>query len=79
MTVQAELIAARECVGATSPIGRRLSTLGEQIKNGVSVGATLAEIEQLKRDGGAYVHSHHMALAVILRDGNRTIFGAFNV
>ena len=69
MTIQAELIAARECVGAASPIGHRLSTLGEQIKNGVSVGATLAAIEQLKRDSGEYVHSHHIALAVTSTDG----------
>lgn len=55
------LIARRQTVGASSPEGRRLSLLVEQIENGVSPAQTVAEIEQIQRDGGRYIHANHGA------------------
>jgi len=54
-----DIIARRATVGASTPIGRRLSLLVEQIGNGVSPAQTVAEIAQIQRDGGRYVHEHH--------------------
>ena len=53
------LIARRAIVSATSPTGRRISTLIEQIENGVSPANTLAELDQLGRDGGEFVYANH--------------------
>ena len=55
------LIARRQVVGASSPIGRRLSMLVEQIENGVSPVQTVKEIEQILADGGEYIHANHGA------------------
>jgi hypothetical protein len=55
----APLIEKRRVVGATSPYGRRLSMLVEQLNNGVSPVQTIREIEQIQRDGGRYVHANH--------------------
>jgi len=55
------LIAKRVQVGATTPIGRRLSMVVEQLANGVSPAQTVKEIEQIQRDGGQYVHGNHGA------------------
>jgi hypothetical protein len=46
-------------VGASSPEGRRISTLIEQLENGAPSAQTIKEIEQIRRDGGQYVHEHH--------------------
>lgn len=54
------LIARRQVVGASSPEGRRLSLLIEQIENGVSPVQTVKEIEQIIKDGGEYIHANHM-------------------
>jgi 2,4-dienoyl-CoA reductase-like NADH-dependent reductase (Old Yellow Enzyme family) len=54
------LIARRQAVGAATPIGRRLSLLVEQIEGGVSPAQTVAEIAQIQRDGGEYIHANHM-------------------
>jgi len=53
------LIAHRTKAGASTPIGRRLSTAIEQIENGISPISTLLEIERVQRDGGQYVHERH--------------------
>lgn len=53
------LIAQRSVFGASSPTGRRISTLIEQTENGVSPGDTLAELDQLSRDGGEFVYANH--------------------
>ena len=53
------LIARRVKIGASTPIGRRLSMIAEQIRNGVSPAQTIAEIEQIQCDGGRYVHANH--------------------
>ncbi|SFM24498.1 hypothetical protein SAMN03159423_0205 [Bradyrhizobium sp. NFR13] len=55
------LIAKRVQVGATTPIGRRLSMVVEQLANGVSPAQTVKEIEQIQRDGWQYVHGNHGA------------------
>lgn len=57
----ADIIAERVAVGASSPLGRRYSMVVEQKKNDVSTEQTEWEIEQLKRDEGAYQHEHHAA------------------
>lgn len=54
------LIAKRNEFGASTPVGRRLSTAIEQIENGILPTQTAAEIEQLLRDGGEYIHANHM-------------------
>lgn len=54
------LIAQRSVFGAGSPTGRRISTLIEQIENGVSPHDTLLELDQLGRDGGEFVYANHM-------------------
>lgn len=53
------IIARRQAVGAGTPTGRRFSTLIEQIENGVSPADTLAELDQLGRDGGEFVYANH--------------------
>lgn len=55
------IIIARSRYGAYTPIGRRLSMLAEQIKNGVPFAQTVKEINQLKLDGNGYIHSNHGA------------------
>lgn len=55
------LIAQRLKAGASSPIGRRISTVVEQLENGVSPLQTLREIEQIQRDGEVFVYDHHRA------------------
>lgn len=55
------LIARRQTVGADSFEGKRLSTLIEQIQNGVSPVQTVKEIEQIIKDGGEYIHANHGA------------------
>lgn len=61
----AQIIARRVKVGADTPEGRRLSMLKEQLENPTvpasQVAQTIAEIEQIQRDGGQYVHSNHGA------------------
>lgn len=58
------LIARRVKVSASSPEGRRLSMLIEQMKNPDAapyMAQTVREIEQIRRDGGRYVHANHGA------------------
>lgn len=50
------LIAHRTKVGASTPIGRRLSTAIEQIENKVSPSQTLNEVWQIMEDMGEYIH-----------------------
>lgn len=53
------LITQRNLAGSSTPIGRRLSTAIEQIEIGLCPLQTIAEIEQIRLDGGQYVHEHH--------------------
>ncbi len=62
--LSAQLIARRSKVGADTPEGRRLSMLVEQMKNPDAAPymvQTVREIEQIRRDGGRYVHANHGA------------------
>lgn len=59
------LIARRQAVGASSPEGRRISILIEQIQDRMApadmIARTIQEIEQVRRDGGEYIHANHGA------------------
>jgi hypothetical protein len=63
-TLTTQLIARRVIVGALTPEGRRISMLVEQMRNPTVLPAAIAntvrEIEQIQRDGGLYVHEHHI-------------------
>lgn len=54
-------IEARRLAGANTPTGHRLSTLIEQMENGAPTAQTLAELDQIRRDGGLYIHANHGA------------------
>lgn len=54
-------VEARRLAGAHSPTGRRLSILIEQMENGAPTSQTLAELDQIRRDGGRYIHANHGA------------------
>lgn len=58
------LIARRVQIGADSPEGRRLSLLVEQLENPEArslIPNTIREIEQIRANGGRYVHANHGA------------------
>ena len=46
-------------VGASSPEGRRISTLIEQLENGVPSAQTIQEIKQIRKDGGVFIYANH--------------------
>lgn len=64
MSAIPEIIACRNKIGASTDLGRRLSTMVEQIQNGVSVKQTIAEIQQIQADGGVFVFENHVGLSV---------------
>ena len=67
------LIEKRRQVGATNPGGRRYSNLIGELENVETVAEpwrrsnllagiqrTIAAIQQIRRDGGQYIHANHM-------------------
>jgi hypothetical protein len=56
-----EIVTLARKAGFHTPTGKRLSMIAEQIRNGVNPSRTISELEQIKRDGGRYIHANHGA------------------